>query len=223
MANDPERVAMSAAQTQSPVSKSRLEALSDGLFAIVLTLLVFQLMTPLILEAKTTADLHAALIELWPRFVSFTISFVIISVYWVGHHSYYHAVRSINDTQLWLNLLFLFFFSLISFSAELIGEHHDVRIAGIIYGMNLAVATFTLRLNWWYASSRQLVRPDIDSAVIQQIHKRGVFNILTSLFVVAVACFNPLVAFYLYVVNAFGYLVLQIYGQSLRRMELPNS
>ena len=213
---------MSAEQASTPISKSRLEALSDGLFAIVLTLLVFQLMTPLILEAKSTADLHAALIELWPRFVSFTISFTIISIYWVGHHSYYHALRGINETQLWLNLFFLFFVSIIPFSSELIGEHHNTRAAGIIYGLNLATASCALRVNWWYASSRQLVRTDIDRAIIQQIHKRGIFSVISSLVVAAIAWFNPVVAFYLYVVNAFGYLVLQIYGQSLRRTESSN-
>jgi uncharacterized membrane protein len=213
---------MMRAQTQSPISKSRLEALSDGLFSIVLTLLVFQLMNPLVFEAETANDLHSGLIAIWPMFVSFTISFVIISVYWVAHHTYYHAVQSINDTQLWLNLLFLFFVAIIPFSAVLIGEHHDISVAGIIYGLNLMFATFTLRLNWWYASRRQLVNPHIDRTAIKQMHRRGVFNILTSLFVVVVACFHPVVAFYLYVVNAFGYLALQIYGQTLRKMEPPH-
>jgi uncharacterized membrane protein len=212
---------MMAAQKQSPISKTRMENLSDGFFAIVLTLLIFQLMSPLVFEAETAKDLHSGLVAIWPKFVSFTISFVIISVYWVGHHSYYHAVQSINDTQLWLNLLFLFCVAIIPFSAVLIGEHHDISVAGIIYGLNLMFATFTLRLNWWYASSRQLVSPNIDRAAIKQMHKRGVFNILTSLFVVVVACFNPVAAFYLYVVNAFGYLALQIYGQTLRKMEPP--
>ena len=212
---------MTVAQLPSPVSKSRLEALSDGLFAIVLTLLVFQLMTPLILEAKSEADLHTALIELWPRFVSFTISFIIISVNWVGHHSYYHALQGINETQLWLNLFFLFCVSLIPFSSELIGEHHDTRIAGIIYGLNLAITVCAIRLNWWYASSRDLVRPDIDREAVQQIHRRGMMIIISSLAVVAVAWFNPVVAFYLYIVNAFGYLLLQLYTQPLQRLQPP--
>ncbi len=207
-----------AAQAPSPISKSRLEALSDGLFAIVLTLLVFQLMVPSIFDAKSADDLHAALIMLWPRFVSFTISFIVISVFWVGHHSYYHALQGINEAQLWLNLLFLFFVCLIPFSSELIGEHHDVRIAGIIYGLNLVFTAFALRLNWWYASSRKLVRASIDLAAIRQIHKRGIINIVSSLVVITVAWFNPLVAFYLYVVNAFVYLALQLYSQPLRRL-----
>jgi uncharacterized membrane protein len=135
--------------SRSPISKSRLEALSDGLFAIVLTLLVFQLMVPSILDAKNADDLHTALIMLWPKFVSFFISFIIISVFWVVHHSYYHALAGINEVQLWLNLLFLFFVSLLPFSSELIGEHHDVRVAAIIYGMNLVFTTLALRLNWW--------------------------------------------------------------------------
>jgi uncharacterized membrane protein len=158
---------------------------------------------------------------LWPRFVSFTISFIIISVLWVGHHSYYHVLKGVNETQLWLNLLFLFCVSLIPFSSELIGEHHDTRIAGIIYGLNLAATVCAIRLNWWYALSRHLVRPNTDLAAVQQIHKRGIIIIISSLTVVAVSWFNPVVAFYLYVVNAFMYLALQLYTQPLQRLQPP--
>jgi uncharacterized membrane protein len=213
---------MAAEKMQQLVSKSRMVNLSDGLFSIVLTLLIFQLMTPLVLDAETAVDLHSALLELWPRFVSFTISFVVISVYWVGHHSYYHAVQEINENQLWLNFFFLFCVSLLPFSAELIAEHHEIRIAGIIYGLNLIVVTCVLRLNWWYASSRNLVSPDVDRKAIQQIHRRGVVHIITSLFVVAVACFSPLVAFYLYVINAFGYLALQLFVRPLQKLKKPD-
>jgi uncharacterized membrane protein len=213
---------MASEKMQPLVSKSRMVNLSDGLFSIVLTLLVFRLMTPLVLDAETANDLHSALLGLWPRFVSFTISFVVISIYWVWHHSYYHAVQVINENQVWLNFLFLFCVSLLPFSAELIAEHHKIRIAGIIYGLNITVATSVLGLNWWYASSRDLLSPDVDRKAIRQIHSRVGFHLITSLFVVVVACFSPLVAFYLYVINAFGYLALQLFVRPLQKLKKPD-
>ena len=73
--------------TEKVVSKSRLEALSDGLFSIVLTLLVFDLL-PVIADVETEAELRVALLKVWPKFVSFVISFIVISIFWVGHHTY---------------------------------------------------------------------------------------------------------------------------------------
>ena len=213
---------MASPQTKRGVSKARLEALSDGLFAIVMTLLIFQLMSPLTSDAKTADDLHSALLVLWPKFVSFAISFIMISVFWVGHHSYFYAVQGVDESQLWLNLLILFCIALIPFSADLIGEHHDLRTGEIIYGLNLTAAACALRLNWWYASSRHLVRPDVDSGSIKQIHNRGMVIIISSLIAIAVAWFNPVVAFYLYVVNAFGQLVLQLRTKPLQRILNPN-
>ena len=84
---------MTTSERHTVVSKARLEALSDGVFSIVMTLLVFQLVSPLISDAKTAGELHSALLVLWPTFVSFVISFIMLGIFWVGHHSYLSLIH----------------------------------------------------------------------------------------------------------------------------------
>jgi uncharacterized membrane protein len=69
------------------ISKNRLEALSDGVFAIVMTLLVLELLSPTVAEATTAAELNHALFQLWPKVLSYVISFAVLGAFWVGHHS----------------------------------------------------------------------------------------------------------------------------------------
>ncbi len=217
-----EDFAIAPSKTHSPVSKGRLEALSDGLFAIVMTLLVFSLIDPRIAEATTAAELHSAFLELWPKFVGFGITFIIIGVFWVGHHTYFHTISGVVETQLWLNLLFLFCISVLPFSAYLIGEHHNLPTSGILYGLNLLAVIGALRLNWWYAVSRHWVRPDLDPGFIKQMHRRNTFMFIATLLVMAVVLINPVLAFYLYVLNACGTVLSQVRYQTLGQISKPN-
>ena len=75
------------------ISKSRLEALTDGVFAVVMTILVFQLGGSAISSAETATQLEAALLAQWPTFVSYAISFLVVGLYWVSHHTYFTFIR----------------------------------------------------------------------------------------------------------------------------------
>jgi uncharacterized membrane protein len=99
---------------------------------------------------------------------------------------------------------------MIPFSASLLGEHHNLSTAGMIYGLNLAATVLAMILNWWYATKQNLLRSNVDSRSIRQLKIRRTFLVISSLIGVAVAWFNPVAAFYLYVVNAFVGLLLQL-------------
>lgn len=99
---------------------ARLETLADGVFAIVMTLLVFELRIPE-LPGAAAADLWAAVVLLGPSLLSFIVSFLVLGVYWVGHHSQFQHIRRADQTLLWLNILFLMCVSLVPFSAGMLG------------------------------------------------------------------------------------------------------
>jgi uncharacterized membrane protein len=119
-----------------------------------------------------------------------------------------NALKGVDEVQLWLNLALLFCISLIPFSASLIGGHHGLPTAGIEYGLNLAIFSVVLQLNPWYASNRNLME-GIDPRGIGQMRLRTGIFVVSSLTGVVVACFSPLTAFCIYIVNAFAALVLQ--------------
>ena len=136
---------------QAGLGKGRMEAFSDGVFAIAITLLVLEIHVP---QAKHTrpADLPAALWALLPQFLSYALSFVIVGVYWVAHHLMMHALRRVDRTLLWLNILFLGCITLIPVSADLLGQFRTSPIAVAVYGANLVLTSASLLLWWVYAT-----------------------------------------------------------------------
>ncbi len=145
---------------------ARLETLADGVFAIVMTLLVFELRVPE-LPGAAAADLWAEVVRLGPSLLSFIVSFLVLGVYWVGHHSQFQYIRRADQTLLWLNILFLMCVSLVPFSAGMLGRHGEQQLAIILYGGNLILVALTHFCMWWYATqNRRLVDEDIAPAIV---------------------------------------------------------
>lgn len=110
------------------MTKSRLEAFSDGVLAIIITIMVLELKVP------HDASWHA-LSELWPVFVSYIASFVIIGIYWGNHHHLLHTIKEVRGGILWANLNLLFWLSLVPFATAWMGENHFAKNTVIVYTM----------------------------------------------------------------------------------------
>jgi uncharacterized membrane protein len=115
------------------VSKSRLEAFSDGVFAVIITIMVLEL------KAPHGAD-WAALQPLLPAFLTYVLSFVFVAIYWNNHHHMMHAVDRVNGAILWANLHLLFWLSLVPFVTGWMGENHFAAIPTAGYGVVLLMA-----------------------------------------------------------------------------------
>lgn len=123
------------------MGKTRLEAFSDGVLAIVITIMVLEI------KAPHGAD-WPTFFALWPKFVSYVLSFVYVGIYWNNHHHMLHTISRVNGSVLWANLHLLFWLSLMPFSTGWMGENHFERVPTIVYGINLlacAVAYFILQ------------------------------------------------------------------------------
>src|SRR5512139_312939 len=119
---------------------NRLEAFSDGVLAIIITIMV--------LELKVPHDASLAALEaLWPVFFSYILSFVYVGIYWNNHHHMMHVTERVSGSVLWANLHLLFWLSLLPFSTGWMGENHFARWPTMAYGANLllcAAAYFLL-------------------------------------------------------------------------------
>lgn len=104
------------------LGKGRIEALSDGVFSIAMTLLVLELKVPELSHHATNDELLAALAKLRPSFLTFFITFMISGTFWFLHHLTFHFVKHMNQVLCWINLFFLMFVSLLPFSAGLLGH-----------------------------------------------------------------------------------------------------
>jgi uncharacterized membrane protein len=155
------------------LTKGRIEALSDGVFAIAITLMIFNIKVPALARESAPPGLGRALLALWPQFLIYAISFIILGVYWVGHHNQFHYIRRGDRTLLWLNVLFLMFVTLVPFSTALLGQYPSQQVAVVVYALSMLLTGFALYGHWWYATSgRRLVDADLDPTVIRLAKRR---------------------------------------------------
>jgi len=161
---------VSAEQDTRGLSKSRVEALTDGIFAVAMTLLILDVKVPLV---SHTEDLPRELLALWPRLVSYAISFVMLGIYWVGHHNQFHLIRRTNRTLLWINILFMMTICFVPFSAALLSAYATQPLALAVYGVNLVTIGLILYGHWSYATfGHRLVDRDLDNRVIRFASRR---------------------------------------------------
>jgi uncharacterized membrane protein len=146
------------------MSTHRVEALADGVFAIVMTLLVFDLRLP----DATLAELPAVLAALWPKFLGYVVSFLLLGIYWVGHRNQFNFIRRADQNFHWLTIFFLGVVCLVPFSTGVLSRYPDALLAVAIYGVNLVLIGVALAIVWTYATYRgHLVDADLPRAVVR--------------------------------------------------------
>ena len=133
------------------LTTTRVESLSDGVFAIVLTLMVFQIRVPDV----SPEQLWPRLLHQAPEFYSYAISFILVGIYWVAHHNMYHLVKRSTRPLLWMNLLFLMFVGFVPYTVALVGRYADIQRVMIIYGVHLMIISGLLYLQWWYVTRKK--------------------------------------------------------------------
>ena len=138
---------------------SRLMAFSDGVFAVAITLLVFNVQVPAIAQNDALSRLPAALLQTAPRLLTFALSFFLVGFYWIRHHQLFRQVVNADVWLLWLNLVVLFLVCLLPFSSGVIGRYHDTVIGAEVYAFNLALIAIAFSALYMYASRAQQVRP----------------------------------------------------------------
>ncbi len=180
------------------MGKGRLEAFSDGVIAIIITIMVLELKIP---HEPTLA----ALGELLPVFLSYVLSFVYIGIYWNNHHHLFHATRSINGRVLWANLHLLFWLSLVPFVTAWMGENHLATIPVALYGVVMDVSGLS-----YYILSRVLISHlGEDSELAQAVGRdnKGILSLVIYTTGIVLAFVNTWIAFALYVIVALMWFI----------------
>jgi uncharacterized membrane protein len=171
--------------------KSRIETLCDGVLAIAMTLMIFNIRVPEMPREQAGSRLAGELFQLWPRFVVYVVSFVMLGIYWVGHHNQFHYIRRTDRVLLWINIVFLMFVTLIPFSTALMGQYPSQRLSVDIYAITLILVGISLYIHWWYAtSSHRLVDEELDPQLITLAKRRIIRAPVILLLAVAVSFFS---------------------------------
>src|SRR4051812_18622402 len=129
----------------------RLIFFSDAVFAIAITLLALEIRLPAGQDIGSDAELVAALAGIWPRYLSYIVSFLVIGMYWMAHHRMFRSIARYDRHMLFLNLLLLLCIGFVPFPTAILGEYAN-SVATIFYTLTMVVTGLVSARLWWYAS-----------------------------------------------------------------------
>jgi len=175
------------------MKRGRLEAFSDGVLAIVITIMVLEMKVP-------HGTDWTVLSELWPVFLSYILSFVYIGIYWNNHHHLLSAVDHVNGSIMWTNLHLLFWLTLVPFVTGWMGENHFAPVPTMLYGAVLLMAAIA----YWILQGRILAAQPPESPLRREMGTdlKGKLSPLVYLTGIAAAYFVPMIAFGIYALVA---------------------
>jgi len=176
-----------------PMTRGRLEAFSDGVIAILITIMVLELRPP---HGASLEDMRPLL----PKILSYLLSFAFLAIYWNNHHHLLHAVQRVNGRVLWANLHLLFWLSLVPFGTAWMGEHPGAPMPVVLYGVVLLLSAMAYTL----LTRALLVLHARDSplAVALGRDRKGKVSLLLYAVAIPLAFVNPWVAIGLFVAVA---------------------
>jgi uncharacterized membrane protein len=175
------------------MGKNRLEAFSDGVIAIIITIMVLELKVP-----HSTALID--LIPLLPVFFSYLLSFIFVGIYWNNHHHMLHAVSRVGGRTLWANLHLLFWLSLVPFATGWMGENNFAMVPVALYGVVLFMAGLA-----YYVLSRSLIAHHQENAALAKAigsDRKGLLSLVLYLIAIPLAFINTWAAVAIYVLVA---------------------
>lgn len=174
----------------------RVEALTDGVFAIATTLLVLNLG---VRGGLPHGEFLAALRALGPKVLAYVVSFLVIAVYWIGHHNQFFWIRHVDRTLIWITTVFLMAIAFIPFSTSLIADYPHEVLAILIYGTNVMLAGVALLVHWKYASGPgKLVLQPIDRRLSAIMSRRILLGIGYYAVATLLAFVSPIVSVILF-------------------------
>jgi uncharacterized membrane protein len=142
------------------MSKDRVEAFSDGVFAIILTLLVLELRVPNVPDHSSLGQYAAAMAPLIPKVVSFALTFVMICIHWVSHHSFFRQLQRVTIGLVWLNNFFLLWLCFLPFPTAMFGDHPTDQFPILLYGVDSLLCALTFYAFRSYAGRAKLFEED---------------------------------------------------------------
>jgi uncharacterized membrane protein len=155
-------------------SLERVTALSDGVFAVAMTLLMLDLSVPAVEGVHSDADLWVALVKIAPSALAYFMSFLTLGIFWVGQQAQLDLFKRSDRNLTWLNFGFLFLVSLMPFSTKLLAAYHtdEYHIALILYWLNILLLGVTLYAGRWYVSRAGLWKDDVTPEIMRAGYRR---------------------------------------------------
>lgn len=190
------------------MATSRVEALSDGIFAVILTLLVLEIHVPDLHGDNVGPELRHELAQMAPKFLVYAMSFAFICIWWVAHHHLFHVLTRCDRGLLWINALFMLWLSFIPFPTALMGDYPREPVAVMCYGAVTTLAGISFCAMRFYAFYvAKLVERSIERKLLRAAMIRSILNPVGHAIAVALAPFDTRIAIALYLAISLAFFV----------------
>lgn len=172
-------------------SAERINAISDAVFGVAMTLLVLEIKVPELEGHFTESELAASFFELLPKFLVYFLSFMTAGIFWAGQSAQFRHIEKSDRNLTWINLLFLLFVSTLPFSTAFLGDHIEYKFSILLYWFNILLMGLMLYINWVYAKNHGFIEDEVLRVVDEPIRMR-ILTAQALYFVGALLCFvNP--------------------------------
>jgi len=180
------------------ITIDRLSALVDGIFAIVMTLLVLTIDIPDLTGTLSNAVFLASLYTLSHKLIAYGIAFFILAIFWRANHRYFNCIARVDDGFFWLIILWLMFVALVPFSTSFVGSYGEYSIPAQLFHLNFFVIWMLSYLYLDYAAKKKLIDPEVAPGTIKQFKGKILVPASISLLAVAIAFISPFESMLLY-------------------------
>lgn len=153
------------------ITTTRVETFSDGVIAIIITIMVLQLKLPNLDKGGSTVQVINHLKALGPYLFTYAFSFMMIGIFWTNHHHMFHLLEKTDEQLLWQNFLFLFLLSLIPLATAIVGASPFITIAPVVYGIVMLATTLSFVIMRNYSHRKKLIHQDKNQLLNEQIIK----------------------------------------------------
>ena len=181
------------------MTKTRLEAFSDGVIAIIVTIMVLEIKVP-------HESTPAALLRLWPVFMSYLLSFVFICIYWGNHHHLLHTVHHVNSNIIWSNMHLLFWLSLVPFTTGWMGENHFDELPVALYAVNLLLCAIAYYILQKTIMKHHPLSEKLTEAMKKQ-EKKGMLSLFLYIVSIVSAFINPAISEIIFAIVAIMWVI----------------
>lgn len=172
----------------------RIIAISDGVFAVALTLLVLEIRVPILEIIHSEKELIAQFIALKSKFLVYLLAFMTTGIFWLGHSSQYKHIEKSDRNLNWINLIFLLFVTMLPFTTAFLGDYTKFKFPIFIYWLNIFMLGILLYINWNYAYKKEFVNENTKEDTNVPLRKRIIYA-QTLYFIGALLCFiNPYIS-----------------------------
>lgn len=173
------------------MTTTRIETLVDGIFAIAMTLLILNLVVPEIIGPLSDAAVRSSLSNLAPKFFIFVFSFILLAVFWTIHHRTFNIIKRVDNTLLWINIIWLLFIVMVPFSETLTGEYGQFTTPHLIFNLNMLGIAIFLALNGYYASKKGLMDEKVSQIRINVINHSCLMFVFITLLAIILSFIIP--------------------------------